>query len=111
MRPGVIIIYGCHERIKIMNNYVYILKCRDGSLYTGWTNDIDKRLAAHNSGNGAKYTRGRRPVVLVHLEELPSKEAALSREWEIKHLSTVRKWQLVSGDMPDNCARGKKEPE
>ena len=84
-------------RIKIINimNYVYIVKCKDESLYTGWTNDINKRLEAHNSGKGAKYTRGRAPVTLVHLETFESKEDALRREHEIKKLSRVEKWDLI----------------
>lgn len=53
-------------------NYTYIVKCRDGTLYTGWTNDLDKRMKAHNSGEGAKYTRSRRPVELVYYESFPS---------------------------------------
>ena len=64
-------------------NYVYILQCRDNSLYTGWTNDIGKRLAAHNAGRGAKYTRGRGPVHLVHLEVFSSREEAMKREQAI----------------------------
>ena len=63
-------------------NYTYILKCMDGSLYTGWTNDIDKRLKAHNEGKGAKYTKGRRPVKLVYVEEFKTKEEAMRREYE-----------------------------
>ena len=58
-----------------MPAYVYILRCRDESLYTGWTNDLEKRLEAHNSGKGAKYTRGRCPVTLVYSETLSTKEA------------------------------------
>ena len=76
-------------------NYVYIVKCKDESLCTGWTNDINKRLEAHNSGKGAKYTRGRAPVTLVHLETFESKEDALRREHEIKKLSRVEKWDLI----------------
>lgn len=76
-------------------NYVYIVKCKDDSLYTGWTNDIDKRLEAHNSGKGSKYTRGRVPVVLVHLETFDTKEAAMKREHEIKQLSRSKKWELI----------------
>ena len=68
-------------------NYVYILRCRDGSLYTGWTNDLEKRLKAHNSGSASKYTRTRLPAELVYFEEWESKEAAMSREWHIKRLS------------------------
>ena len=74
---------------------VYILKCRDGSYYTGWTNDIEKRLAAHNSGTGAKYTKSRRPVALVYLEYLPDRSAALRREAAIKRLSRAGKQSLI----------------
>lgn len=77
-------------------NCVYILRCGDGSLYTGWTNDIEKRLAAHRSGKGAKYTRGRRPVTLVYLEHLPDKSTALKREAAIKHLSKPQKESLIA---------------
>ena len=59
-------------------NYTYILKCKDGSLYTGWTNDLEQRVAAHNTGKGAKYTRGRGPVQLVYLEEFDTKQEAMS---------------------------------
>ena len=76
-------------------NYTYILKCRDETLYTGWTNDIEKRLEAHNAGKGAKYTRSRRPVELVYLEQFETKEEAMRREWEIKQLSRTEKWKLI----------------
>ncbi len=76
-------------------NYVYILRCRDDSLYTGWTNDLEKRLAAHNAGTGSKYTRARRPVSLVYLEELDSKSQALRREAQIKTLSRAEKLALI----------------
>lgn len=75
-------------------NYTYILKCADGSLYTGWTNDLEKRLAAHNSGAGSRYTRARLPVELVWAEEQPTKEAAMSREWHVKRLSRAEKLKL-----------------
>ena len=78
-----------------MDAYVYILKCRDGSLYTGWTNNIEKRLAAHNSGAGAKYTKGRGPVTLVYLEKLPDRSAALRREAAIKKLTRQQKKELI----------------
>ena len=65
-------------------NYTYILKCSDGSLYTGWTNHLEERVKAHNEGRGAKYTRGRRPVELVYYERLETKEEALRREYAIK---------------------------
>ena len=76
-------------------NYTYILKCADGSLYTGWTNNLKKRLADHNSGKGAKYTKGRIPVELVYYEAFDTKEEAMSREFAIKKLSTEEKWKLV----------------
>lgn len=76
-------------------NYTYILKCRDGSLYTGWTNDIEKRLKAHNEGYGAKYTKSRRPVELVYYEEFDTKEEAMRREYRIKHLSRKKKELLI----------------
>ena len=77
-------------------NYCYILRCADGTLYTGWTNDLNKRLAAHNSGKGAKYTRCRRPVELLYYEEFSTKEEAMSREWHIKKLSRDEKLQLIN---------------
>jgi len=74
---------------------VYILRCRDGSLYTGITTDIEKRLAAHNSGKGAKYTRSRKPVELVYQEDCCDHSAALKRELEIKALNKVEKMKLL----------------
>ena len=76
-------------------NYVYMLRCRDGSLYTGWTNDLEKRLKAHNSGVASKYTRARLPAELVYFEEWESKEAAMSREWHIKQLTRDEKLKLI----------------
>ena len=76
-------------------NYVYMLRCRDGSLYTGWTNDLEKRLKAHNSGSASKYTRTRLPAELVYFEEWESKEAAMSREWHIKRLGRAEKLKLI----------------
>lgn len=76
-------------------NYVYMLRCRDGNLYTGWTNDLEKRLKAHNSGSASKYTRTRLPAELVYFEEWESKEAAMSREWHIKRLSREEKLKLI----------------
>ncbi len=75
---------------------VYILQCRDGTLYTGWTNDIEKRLRAHNDGAGAKYTRARRPVTLVYLERAADAAAAQRREWAIKQLSRAQKAALAA---------------
>ncbi len=74
--------------------YVYILHCKDDTLYTGWTNDLQHRLAMHQSGKGAKYTRGRGPLVLVYSEELPGKSEALKREAAIKRLSRDEKLAL-----------------
>ena len=76
-------------------NYVYILECKDGTLYTGWTTDIDRRLIEHNAGLGCKYTRSRYPVELRHLEEFATKEEALSREIAIKKLSRFQKLELI----------------
>jgi putative endonuclease len=75
--------------------YVYMVRCRDGSLYTGWTTDLEKRVKTHNAGQGAKYTRSRLPVELVYYEELDTREAALRREAAIKKLSRERKELLV----------------
>lgn len=78
-----------------MAAFVYMLRCKDGSLYTGWTNDLEHRLAMHSSGRGAKYTRGRSPLELVYSEELPDKEAALRRECAIKKLRREQKLALL----------------
>ena len=76
-------------------NYTYIVRCSDGSLYTGWTNDLEKRIKAHNEGNGAKYTKSRRPVELVYYEAFEKKEEAMSREWAIKQMSREEKKGLL----------------
>lgn len=78
-----------------MTAYVYIVRCSDNTLYTGWTYDIDKRISAHNSGLGAKYTRSRKPVSLFYSEEFDTKEEALSREVEIKKLKRADKEKLL----------------
>ena len=75
--------------------YVYILRCGDGTLYTGITDDIPRRLAAHRSGKGAKYTRGRGPLELVYQEQVPDKSAALCREIQIKRLRRAEKERLI----------------
>jgi Predicted endonuclease containing a URI domain len=77
-------------------HFVYILRCGDGSYYTGWTTDVEQRVAAHASGRGAKYTRGRGPVELVHVEEFDTKSEALSREIAIKKLSRSQKEDLIN---------------
>lgn len=76
-------------------NYTYILTCADGTLYTGWTNDLDRRLAAHNAGKGGKYTRSRIPVTLVYHEEFATKEEAMAREYAIKQLTRAQKMKLI----------------
>ena len=75
--------------------YVYLLRCGDGTLYAGITDDLDRRLAAHRAGRGAKYTRGRGPLKLVYVQEQPDKSAALRREWEIKRLRREQKEQMI----------------
>ena len=79
---------------KIMN-YTYIVECRDGSLYTGWTNNLEKRIQAHNAGKGSKYTKSRLPVKLVYTETFETKEEAMSREYAIKHMKRKEKLLLI----------------
>ena len=76
-------------------NFVYMLRCADGSLYTGWTNDLQRRLAAHNEGRGSKYTRARRPVELIYSESCETKQQAMSREAQIKKLRRAEKLALI----------------
>jgi putative endonuclease len=76
--------------------YTYILRCADGSLYTGWTTDLEGRLRAHNSGKGAKYTRSRLPVEIVYFETFETKSEAMSREWHLKRLSRAEKLALIN---------------
>ena len=79
-----------------MKHVAYIVRCADDTLYTGYTNDIEKRIAAHNSPDkGAKYTRGRQPVVLVYQEGYNTKSAAMKREYEIKQLTRREKKVLI----------------
>lgn len=81
---------------------LYILRCGDGSLYTGITTDVQKRLEAHQSGKGAKYTRGRGPLKLVYREECADHSAALRREWEIKQLPREEKEKLIQNQNPED---------
>ena len=76
-------------------NYTYIVKCSEKTFYTGWTNDLEKRIEMHNSGKGAKYTKARLPVELVYYEAFDTKEEAMSREWHIKRLSRSEKQKLI----------------
>lgn len=77
-------------------NYTYMVKCKDGSFYTGWTTNLKRRVEQHNNGTGAKYTRSRRPVELVYYEQFATKEEAMRREAAIKKLTHVQKEQLMS---------------
>lgn len=79
-----------------MGNYTYILRCSDGTFYTGWTNNLDKRIRVHNAGNGAKYTKARRPVTLAYYEEFATKNEAMKREAQIKKLSHKQKAVLIN---------------
>ena len=81
----------------VMNkgNYTYIVKCSDGSLYTGWTTDVTRRVKEHNEGKGAKYTKSRRPVELVYYEAFETKQEAMKREYAIKQLSREEKEKLI----------------
>ena len=81
-----------------MKYYTYILECADSTLYTGYTTNIEKRLITHNSGKGAKYTRGRLPVRLLYFEEFDTKSEALKREIYIKKLSKNNKLKLIKGN-------------
>lgn len=76
-------------------NYTYIVKCSDGTFYTGWTNDLTHRMEAHNQGRGAKYTKARRPVTLIYYETFETKEEAMKREYAIKRLSRKEKEELI----------------
>lgn len=76
-------------------NYTYIVECCDGTLYTGWTNNLEKRIKAHNDGKGAKYTKARRPVVLKYYEMFSTKEEAMRRESQIKKMSKQEKKRLI----------------
>ena len=78
-----------------MTCYCYILECADGTYYTGWTTDPERRVKQHNKGIGARYTKTRRPVRLVYLEEQPDKVTALKRELAIKKLKRIQKSKLV----------------
>lgn len=79
-----------------MADYVYILRCSDGSYYTGWTNDLDQRFLMHNSGKGAKYTKSRLPVELIYFEKCADKSEALKREYAIKQLTRKEKEKLIA---------------
>jgi putative endonuclease len=82
----------------VSDHYVYVLECADGTFYTGYTTDVERRVSEHDAGDGAKYTRGRTPVELVYTEEFASRSAAMSREYELKQLSRAEKERVVGGE-------------
>ena len=77
------------------SHYLYVLKCRDGTFYTGYTNNVEKRVNVHNSGKGAKYTRGRLPVCLIYSKEYPTKSEALKAEYAFKQWNRSKKEQFL----------------
>lgn len=81
------------------SHFVYMLRCNDKSLYTGYTVDVEKRLSEHNEGKGAKYTRGRTPCQVVYIEGFASKSEALQREYEIKQLPRGKKIELIRNQL------------
>ena len=83
-------------------NYTYIVQCSDGTYYTGWTNDLEKRIKSHNAGTGAKYTRPRLPVTLVYYETFVTKQEAMRREYAIKHLNRQQKDFLIRSFASDH---------
>ena len=83
---------------KKQQNFTYLVQCADGTLYCGWTNNLDRRLAAHNAGKGAKYTKSRRPVVLKYYETFSTKQEAMRREAAMKKLSRAEKLRLIAAD-------------
>ena len=85
-------------------NYTYILRCADGTYYCGWTNNLDRRLKAHNEWKGAKYTRSRRPVALVYYEAFSTKEEAMRWEYEIKQLPRKKKEELIFKQQTDTSS-------
>lgn len=81
--------------------FVYILECADGTLYTGWTTDLARRLAAHNAGRGGRYTRGRRPVRLAYWEEHPEPRRARKREAALRRLRRAEKLALIASNLSE----------
>ena len=92
---AVIVTNGKKMNIEAAQNYVYLLRCADGTLYCGWTTDLAARVKAHNSGKGAKYTRSRLPAELVYYETYENRHEALSREWQLKRLPRAEKLALI----------------
>ena len=84
-----------------MAAYAYILKCADGTLYSGWTSDPKRRLISHNAGKGSKYTRSRRPVEMVYLESFDNQSEAMRREAALKRLTREQKLELIASFAPE----------
>jgi len=98
------------------DHYVYMVRCADDTLYTGYTTDPGRRVAEHNNGEGAKYTRGRTPVEIVYLERHDSQSTAMSREYELKQLRRAEKRRLIDGGAgldtsTDSCDDSANKPE
>lgn len=91
-------------------HYVYVVRCSDDSLYTGYTTDVERRLREHDEGEGAKYTRGRGPVELVHVEAYESRSEAMSREHEVKQLRRTEKLKVCESS-DTSFQAGAKDPE
>lgn len=89
-------------------NYVYMIRCKDGSLYTGWTNNLEKRFKNHYEGKGAKYTKGRGPLELVYYEVFEDKKEAMKREYEIKRLKKSEKEKLINYKNDKNLTNSEK---
>ena len=87
-------------------NFVYMLRCADGTLYTGWTNDLEKRLQTHAAGKGGKYTRSRLPAVLAYSESCETEHEARSREWHIKRLTRAQKLALIGEKGREHAENG-----
>ena len=87
-------------------HFIYMIQCADGTLYTGWTTNLESRMEAHNSGTGAKYTRGRGPVQLLYSESFAEKGEALKREHEIKKLTREKKLALIGAKSQDQQKKG-----
>jgi putative endonuclease len=92
-----------------MSCYCYIVECADGTYYTGWAIDPEKRVAMHNKGRGARYTRTRVPVRLVYVEELPDRKSAMKREIAIKRMKRGRKSKLIGGISEKGKVKGEKQ--
>ena len=91
---------------KESRHFIYIIQCTDGTLYTGWTTNLESRMEAHNNGTGAKYTRGRGPVQLLYSESFAGKGEALKREHEIKKLTREKKLALIGAKSQDQQKKG-----